>query len=97
MKKILILAALVLASVSTLAFTATQYQRLGNVDISSSTARGGFGLWQVTAARIAALTPTVAGQLVYCSDCAYARVCISTGTENAAWVAVSSGPISRCN
>ena len=68
MKKLLATVAVILAFVGA-AYSATQYQRIGNVDLSSSTARGGFLPWPRTIAQLKALTSTTTGQMVYCSDC----------------------------
>lgn len=41
--------------------------------------------------------PLAVGQLVYCSNCIYSPLCVSSGTNAGAWVAVSSPTtISKC-
>lgn len=43
-----------------------------------------------TIAQINALTPAAAGQVVFCSNCTRAPLCVSTGTASTQWAIVGS-------
>lgn len=47
-----------------------------------------FTLYSRTVAQIRALTPTVVGQMVYCSNCVQSAVCISSNTTLDSYVVV---------
>jgi hypothetical protein len=96
MKRILIVAALSVGFAGSLE-SASQPQSLGVVTASTSTFTGGVGLWQRSAAQIAALTASTTGQIVYCTNCVTGRICVSTGTAAKSWVLVSSGTVNPCN
>lgn len=52
----------------------------------SITVNSGFlQLFSRTAAQLGAITPSVVGQMYYCSDCTALRTCISTGTAQGAF------------
>lgn len=92
MKKLLIVLALGLLAAA--AYCAVnQPQSVGDITANK------VGLGKFTIAQINALTPDTTGQMVYCSDCAYATICISTGADSGrvgAWVAVSTGTQNHC-
>lgn len=54
------------------------------------------GLMSKTLAQINALTPSAAGEMVYCSNCVNSGVCISSGTGVGAYVSNSS-PTVHCD
>lgn len=70
-------------------YAATQYNAIGNVQLSTSTMKGGLILHGRTRAQLTALTPDATGQILYCTNCTDTPVCISSGTLPGAWVAVS--------
>ena len=55
-----------------------------------------YSLYSRTLAQINSVTPTSAGQLIYCSDCVNSAVCVSSGTGKGAYVA-SSSPLVHCD
>lgn len=73
----------------------TQYNAIGNVQMSTSTVSGGLGLWSRTLAQLQSLTPTITGQVVYCSNCVSAggagTICVSTGSSAAYQWVLSTG------
>lgn len=90
MKKLLI--ALILLTSGVAWAATTQYHQMGNVTLSSSTATGGFGLWNRTVAQLQSLTPTTTGQIVACSNCNIAgTICVSTGSTAAYQWILSTG------
>ena len=85
MKKIII--CLLMFSLSTV-YGATQYHKLGNVELSTSTVRGSIGWFMLSKAAIAALTPSTTGQIILCQNCVKGNsgtynICISTGVTAA--------------
>lgn len=60
--------------------------------VNASVSQGPTSLYSVAKATLRTVTPTVAGQLVYCSDCfnAWGATCISSGTQQGAFVLASS-------
>lgn len=67
--------------------------------VTISTTTGAFGLAPKTKAQLSALRPESVGQQFYCSDCASALVCVSTGTAtNGAWASQqASNRTTACN
>ena len=61
---------------------------LGNAEADVLIASSMFRLYSRTAAQLAALAPGAAGEIVGCSDCTVALVCVSSGTGAGAWVEV---------
>lgn len=96
MKRLLVITALL--SLAAFGYCADQPQNIGY-----ATTDGPFGLYPRTVAQMLALTPGTTGQLIYVSDAATSKVCVSTGIGVGAWVAVSlsTGTVSsaalRCN
>lgn len=93
MKKLLLIV-LALGMLAAVAYCAVnQPNQVGDITAN----KVGFG--KFTLAQINALTPDTTGQAVYCSDCAYATICISTGADTGrigAFVAISTGTQNHC-
>lgn len=56
----------------------------------------GVGIPFAALATILNSTPTVKGQLMYCTDCTKSAVCVSTAAVHHSYVAVSSNSIAAC-
>lgn len=70
-------------------------QAIGIDENTNVTISGGqLVLFSRTAAQLGTLSPISAGSIVYCSNCATANVCVSTGTGGGAWVRVDDGTTS---
>lgn len=80
--------------VSGLVMAADQPTNIGYVQSD-----GPLGLYQRTVAQINSLQPYTTGQLIYCSDCAYSIVCVSTGSHPTnsvgAYVSLSSAAVTN--
>jgi hypothetical protein len=96
MRKLIAIAALL--SITAIGNCGDQPHNIGYVSTD-----GPLGLYSRTVAQMLALTPATTGQLIYVSDAATSKVCVSTGIGVGAWVAVSlsTGTVSsaalRCN
>lgn len=67
--------------------------RTNTTTLSTTTFTGGYTPWQRTLAQLNALTASTTGQIIACSDCTTAAICISSGSVSAgSWVvAVATG------
>lgn len=62
----------------------------GNVSPAINIKNGGLQVWSRTKAQVDALVPEAVGQIIFCSDCSTANICVSTGTAAAQWLRVDS-------
>ena len=94
MKKLIVLTGLLFLGVGLGYCVTNQPNNIGYVTTDNP-----LGLYAQTIAQIDLLQPDTTGQIVYCSNCAYATVCISTGANSGrigAWVAISTGTQNHC-
>lgn len=86
MKKLMLaIVALTLATGAVIAAQGIYNLQTDNLTVSTS-----LSLPSGTTTQISTLTPGTTGQLLYCTNCASANVCVSTGVAAGGWASVTS-------
>lgn len=75
---------ILLVGVGYAVWAAAQPQNLGYAQFDNPTQ-----LYSRTKAQLGALVPDAVGQIAYCNNCTQTPVCVSTGTAQGQWAAVS--------
>lgn len=92
--KRLIIAVVVLVLAGVIGYCAAPHS-IGNVTVSR------IAFSPKTRAQMNLLTPDTTGQVIFCSDCGYSALCISSGADSGrigAWLSISTNTTSNhCN
>lgn len=89
-KKIAVLFGVLALGPVSLYAAVTQFHSLGSVQLGTSTVNGGLALPSFDKAQLRLLIPHAVGAIVYCNNCNFGTLMVSSGTGRGAWVAISS-------